>query len=264
MGYFLLSCAWPSLSKPFTTTALDISEVLLLVFGAVLTVGALGEYKKFPRLLTATLATFELMVVIGIAGELLADGAIFVFSRHLQTLSEGEYATLNDEAGKARKEAGESDERSKKLEEANLILQSDLLKLKIAAEPRRLTGEQKKTLTNILRDKTAPIFILPQAFDAEATDFANDIGDAMNKAGWKTFFGVRTTHERGIEVGTSKESNMAVLMPEIERVKRALSAVGFSSRITLFDPQDQHLAGRFEKNVLCLVIDHKPEMRTAP
>jgi hypothetical protein len=44
-------------------------------------------------------------------------------------------------------------------------------------------------------------------------------------------------------------------------VEDALSAVGLSSRTTLFDPKDTHLAGRFEKNVLCLVIDHKPVIK---
>lgn len=142
MGYFLvLICAWPALSKSVTTTALDVSEVLLLVFGAVLTIGALGEYKKFPSLLRASLATFELMVVVGIAGELLADGAIFVFSRHLQVLSEGEYATLNSEAGLARGEAGAA-----LLEQEQL--KADNLKLEALVQPRGLTVRQQKTIGN--------------------------------------------------------------------------------------------------------------------
>jgi hypothetical protein len=140
MGYFLLSlCTWPTLSKSATTTALDVSEVLLLVFGAVLTTGVLGEYKKFPRLLRASVATFELMVVIGIAGELLADGAIFVFSRHLQTLSEGEYATLNSEASGARREANTALLEQEKLKAENL-------KLEALIQPRSLTLEEQKAI----------------------------------------------------------------------------------------------------------------------
>jgi hypothetical protein len=109
MGYF-------ALSKSATTVALDVSEVLLLFFGLVLTIGALGEYKKFPRLLRSSHSTFELLVVIGIAGELFADGGVFVFSRHLQTISDGEYAVLNKEAGDARKDAGAAIERASKNE----------------------------------------------------------------------------------------------------------------------------------------------------
>ncbi len=90
MGYFLLAAySFTTLSKSATTAALDVSEVLLLVFGAVLTIGALGEYKKFPRLLKAPVETFELLVVIGIAGELLADGAIFVFSSPFANVKRG-------------------------------------------------------------------------------------------------------------------------------------------------------------------------------
>src|SRR5260370_18418057 len=120
MGYVLFSaCCWPTLSKSFTISALDVSETALFVFGLALTVGVLGEYKKFPTVLRASLATFEVLVVIGIAGELIADGAIFVFSRHLRTISEGDYAVLNNEAGKANK-------RSRELELESLSLRKEL------------------------------------------------------------------------------------------------------------------------------------------
>jgi hypothetical protein len=128
-------------------------------------------------------------------------------------------------------------------------------------QPRRLTGAQKEKLTNLLQNEPKAIFILTMGYDDETADLANDIGEALNKAGWKTFFSARFSFEHGIEVGTSRESDMAVLMPAIEELKSALSAVGLSSRTTMFDPNDQHLAGRFEKNVLCLVIDHKPVIK---
>jgi hypothetical protein len=143
-----------------------MSEVLLLVFGAILTVGVLGEYKKFPRLLKWSLATFELLVVIGIAGELLADGAIFVFSRHLQTLSEGEYATLNNEAGIARKEAGDAKERAANLE------------LLIAA--RNLTREQQNTIGESLKKFSGrKVTLVSYALDAEGFVIATQIKFAL-------------------------------------------------------------------------------------
>ncbi len=135
------------------------------------------------------------------------------------------------------------------------------VKLQKELQPRRLTSAQKEKLTSLLRNKPKNIFILTMGDDTETADLANDIGDALNKAGWKTFFSVRFSFEHGIEVGTSRESDMVVLMPAIEELKSALSAAGLSSRTTLFDPNDTHLAGRFEKNVLCLVIDHKPVIR---
>jgi len=216
MGYLLLSTciAWPTLSKSATTTALDVSEVLLLVFGAVLTIGALGEYKKFPRLLRASLATFELLVVIGIAGELLADGAIFVFSRHLQTLSEGEYATLNNEAGIARREAGDAildagtargdaakaNERAGKANERASKNEEEAARLRKEAEHERLLRFQlegkvawrklSKAQQNAL---TSRLFLFKRMYasveysDMEGSSFADDISLSLRAAGWQTY-----------------------------------------------------------------------------
>ena len=90
--------------------------------------------------------------MIGIAGELLADGAIFVFSRHLQTLSEGEYATLNQEAGTARKQAAEALREQEQLKTDNLKLQKELL----LQGPRAnlLVGEPRRVLVDSLRPFT--------------------------------------------------------------------------------------------------------------
>jgi hypothetical protein len=86
-----------SLSKSATSLALGVSEIALLVFGVLLVVGLIGEYaesegwKRHTRL-------FELLVIIGVAGELIADGGVFLFSSHLQTISDGEIAILRDKA----------------------------------------------------------------------------------------------------------------------------------------------------------------------
>src|SRR5580698_7667024 len=82
MGYFL------SLSKSATITWLDTSEWLLLLFGIVLVVGIVGEI-RLPDW-HHRLKTFEILVLVGVLGELAADGGIFFFSSHLQTISEAE------------------------------------------------------------------------------------------------------------------------------------------------------------------------------
>ena len=46
-----------------------------------------------------------MLLVIGVAGELFADGGIFLFSRHLQTIADQEIADLTQEAGNAEKSA---------------------------------------------------------------------------------------------------------------------------------------------------------------
>lgn len=47
----------------------------------------------------------EMLVIIGVAGELLGDGGIFLSSRHLQTIADQEIAVLTREAGDAKTSA---------------------------------------------------------------------------------------------------------------------------------------------------------------
>ncbi len=91
-------------SKSATSTALDLSEIALLLFGVLLVVGLVGEYANVDRW-KKHVKVFEMFVIIGVAGELLADGGIFLFSRHLQTVADGEIANLTKEAGDAKKSA---------------------------------------------------------------------------------------------------------------------------------------------------------------
>jgi len=93
-----------SLSKSVTSIALDTSEIVLLLFGVLLTVGLIGEYAKSERW-KRHVKTFEMLVIIGVAGELLADGGIFLFSSHLQTIADQEIADLTVTAGNARASA---------------------------------------------------------------------------------------------------------------------------------------------------------------
>jgi hypothetical protein len=93
-----------SLSKSATSTALDTSEIALLLFGILLTIGLIGEYAKSERW-KRYVRTFEMFVIIGVAGELLADGGIFLFSSHLQTIADQEIGELTKEAGDAKDSA---------------------------------------------------------------------------------------------------------------------------------------------------------------
>src|SRR5262245_39271142 len=89
-----------SLSESWTSVALHISEVLLLVFGIVLVIGLIGEYWELDRK-----KLWGLLVIIGVAGELLADGGIFAFSERLQTFANNKVAELNTEAAQQRERA---------------------------------------------------------------------------------------------------------------------------------------------------------------
>jgi hypothetical protein len=107
-GYFV------PLSKPATIEWLDASEWALLLFSAILIIGIVGEVKlpSWHHLLKR----FEILVLVGVLGELIADGGIFLFSSHLQRILDSENAALDLEASRARKEANEANERTKGLE----------------------------------------------------------------------------------------------------------------------------------------------------
>jgi len=76
------------LSKGATSTALDISEWLLLLAAIVVVVGLYAEHKMPSR--HPKHKCFAMLIIIGCSGEVFADGAIFLFSRHLQIISDAE------------------------------------------------------------------------------------------------------------------------------------------------------------------------------
>jgi hypothetical protein len=95
MGY-LFSLSW--FSKSATETALYIAELGIVVSGAILTFGAVGEYledhHKLPRWMEWPKLVFIILVVLGLIGEFFGDGAVFVFSEHLQSINEAEAKAL--------------------------------------------------------------------------------------------------------------------------------------------------------------------------
>lgn len=98
-----------SLSKPTAVLWLGISEWALLLFGIVLVVGLVGEHKGIKSAKwKARERIFSMLVVVGVAGELIADGGIFAFSGHVQSISDGEVAAANLEAKQAGKDAGDA------------------------------------------------------------------------------------------------------------------------------------------------------------
>src|SRR5438034_10605055 len=113
-----------SFSKSSAAFWLGMSEWALLVFGALLVVGLIGEYRidhgKCPKFKKRKWL-FELFVIVGVAGELFGDGGIFLFSGHLQTIADREIeqlrtdnavlVTMGDNAKKSATEAVEAAEK---------------------------------------------------------------------------------------------------------------------------------------------------------
>jgi hypothetical protein len=85
--------ALTSLSKTASSFGLAFSEWALLVFALTVVVGLIGEHKLEWWHIRYKL--FALLIAIGCSGELIADGAIFFFSRRLEIISNLEIAQLN-------------------------------------------------------------------------------------------------------------------------------------------------------------------------
>src|SRR2546423_1832590 len=91
-----------SLSKAAGSTALHISEWVVLLFGLLLVVGLIGELiPSLPRWNRA----FEVMVILGVAGELVGDAGVFVSSERLQEISDAEVAQAHKESSAANERA---------------------------------------------------------------------------------------------------------------------------------------------------------------
>jgi hypothetical protein len=209
-----------SLSKSASSFWLDVSEIALLIFGVVLVIGLVGEVAKSERW-KRWLRLFELMVIVGVAGELIGDGGIFLFSRHLQTISEAEFAVLNKQAAevykeaatvrkeadsfeldiaRARKGAADALERAAKAEEnlgkarkyaavaneraANAEKETAILKQRFA--DRTLTDAQVAAIAGKLRPFAGQEFdVTPYWELKESMAIANRIANALSLAGWK-------------------------------------------------------------------------------
>jgi hypothetical protein len=166
-----------SLSKSATSAGLNISEIALLLFGLLLTLGLIGEYSGAVRW-KEYVKVFEMFVIIGVAGELLADGGIFLCSSHLQTISDLEVASLNVRATQAEANLGRaiSDTESAKARIAEAEL--ELAKLRI---PRTLDS---KRLTEKLKPFAGTPFVLAINPVAETINFAQLISGSALAAKW--------------------------------------------------------------------------------
>jgi hypothetical protein len=158
-----------SLSKSATSVALDLSEYALLFFGLVLVVGIFGEYKKVPkRFLKWPKELFEILVMVGVAGELLADGGVFVFSHRLQILEGADIQTLDLKAEKAGSKATDALNRSEtSLSQAGAA--SDAAKAAVDK-----SDKAGRTATNAMR--------LATGARKEADSFERDIISAKEQA----------------------------------------------------------------------------------
>jgi hypothetical protein len=182
MGYFLSF----SLSKPATETLLDVSEIILIGAGLILTVGAIGEYLeehgRLPRWIAWPRVVFIIMVVAGLLGEFFSDAGVFVFSRHLQTIADLEIAHLEASNVGLRKDFADAQKETALAIDRAAAADLARVKLEASMEWRKLSKEQEIKLCSELGPQLAKKYHVNAIFgDMEAESYAVSIGDALDR-----------------------------------------------------------------------------------
>jgi hypothetical protein len=170
----------------------------------VLVGGLVGEYfadhkkKEYPRFKKHK-RLFEQMVIIGVLGELLADGGIFSFGQRLQIIADGENARLYiiakqagkdsaasyERAGIAELKAGEANERAANSELKVEELRKQNAELTIRLQPRRITQQQRDKFIELLKNSPKfPVKIFVGRKDTETDNYAKQMREMLNCAGF--------------------------------------------------------------------------------
>lgn len=134
------------MSKESSSVALDTSEWLLLIFGALLGIGIIGEYAQ-RKWWKDRIRYWQICVIVGVLGELLSDGSIFLFSRRLQRLEGAELTDLSNKARNALNDAATAKSRSDSAQQDALTVENDITHAKgeIADERTELNALQSET-----------------------------------------------------------------------------------------------------------------------
>jgi hypothetical protein len=250
----------------------------------------------------AKLAAFAgwLFIVVGVAGEYVADSFVSKADGYVQTfdeilLTEAQRESAHAEAtargfdaqiAASNAKAKSAEATAKKFEATITEAQRDAAESKKEAEserlarvklekelqPRRLSSKQIDGLADRLKPLSAKgrmnIVITSATLDAESDDFAKDFETAFKAAGWKTAR-VRwnQTGERGLDVGmlpdpTAPEQIPAAFASLVQSVQIAIISEGIRCRIVPLSPDAPISLEKPEKNVLYLLVGFKPEPLT--
>jgi hypothetical protein len=190
-----LSSWYVSLSEAAASAWLDVGEYLLLVASLVVAIGVWGENRKSSPEWVSRHSFFAALVTLGVAGELLGDGDVFIFSKRLQAIEETGIASANERAGDASKAAGDADAKAEsfrlQIAEANERAETARLeqeKLKQLVQWRTIDPANMKVLIAELAKGSGEIDIAFAPSDPETEYFAlkiigEDAFSAANDSG---------------------------------------------------------------------------------
>jgi low affinity Fe/Cu permease len=114
-----------TLSKDAAAAWLSTGELTLLLGAALIVIGLIGEYSRSGRL-TPWIRVFEVVVIVGVAVELVADGVIFGASGRLTELQEEEVVQVKRETAIISERAATLEVTAAELRNENLELEAAL------------------------------------------------------------------------------------------------------------------------------------------
>lgn len=216
---------------------LELSELGLLIFAALVAIGLIGEYKKErDERWKGWSSAFERLVIIGVIGEVVFDGFIFGFSGRLSILQETAIAEAKITASASIARAGEAyslggaahaiaaklERESDLLKKENLELQSQIAGFKIEIGDREINSAERALLKEGLKGRQAEITLVRIDL-LEADRYADKITKALTDANAI----VKPENEK-----TSRLGGVLVCLntPEDSRVLRALQSAKIEAK----------------------------------
>jgi|SRR5712691_9124339 len=205
----------PSLQESIRNleTSLGSLERWLAFMTALVVLGLVLEYwHELPEAIATLKRTWSwkplcsiagaILITVGVSGELAVQFIASGRETTLRKVNDAVFAGLNNEAARARKDAGDAIERAGHAENRASKNEREAAQLRKVAEQERLarirveervawrrltTQQQAKIASRLTRFSGQPVSLWYHASDVEGSMFATNIGSALQRAKWRVF-----------------------------------------------------------------------------
>ena len=191
---------WIVIKDRKSSVGLGISEWALIAFASLVVIGLIGEHKR--GMAPSPIRSIRVARGSWVRGEMVADGGVFLFSRHLQKIADAKLgdATLKAgaailDAAHANERAASANERATSAEQKAEGFRAQIAKAESAAAQARLdlakfkaprvlnAAQQGKVTSNCKKFPKTPYILLVNP-DAETVGFLGTVESIVDFAGW--------------------------------------------------------------------------------